>query len=80
MATKRNSQKSADPDVPVDKLALVRRIIGKCSDTLDSAEAPKATISDLIRLLALEKELAGEVALQEIKVRWVESLETERAA
>jgi hypothetical protein len=71
---------SAKPEGPIDQLTLVRKIIAKCSDALDSAEAPKTTIGDLIRLFALEKELAGEVALREIKVRWVESLETEHAA
>ena len=81
MTTKRDrNRKSTNPEGPVDQLGLVRRIIAKCSDALDGEEAPKATIGDLIRLFALEKELAGEVALREIKVRWVESLETERAA
>ncbi len=64
----------------VDRLALVRRILAKCTDALEGESAPKATIGDLIRLLALEKEMAGEETLQEIKVQWVESRETERAA
>jgi len=81
MTTKRDrNRQSAKPEGPIDQLALVRRIIAKCSDALGGDEPPKATIGDLIRLFALEKELAGEVALREIKVRWVESLETDRAA
>jgi hypothetical protein len=64
----------------VDGLALVRRILAKCTEALEGENAPKATVGDLIRLLALEKELAGDETLREIKVQWVESRETERAA
>lgn len=82
MAAKRGAARRyhAAAEETVDRLALVRRILAKCTEALESESAPKATVGDLIRLLALEKELAGDETLREIKVRWVESRETERAA
>jgi hypothetical protein len=76
---KRAAAEEATP-VSIDKLALVRRMIARYSASLDEKGPMKTAVSDLIRLLALEKELAEEQAFQEIKVRWVDSHETESAA
>jgi hypothetical protein len=82
MAAKRGAARRNDSAAgeAVDRLALVRRILAKCTEALESEGVQKATVGDLIRLLALEKELAGDEKLREIKVQWVESRETERAA
>jgi hypothetical protein len=78
-ARKRAEAEDAEP-APIDKLTLVRKMIARCSDSLNKEGATKTAVSDLIRLLALEKELADEQAYREIRVRWVESHETESAA
>ena len=76
---KRAALEEVEP-VPIDKLALVRKMIEQCSASLSKEGAPKTAVSDLIRLLALEKELADDQTYREIRVKWVESQETESVA
>jgi len=57
------------------KSALVDKMIRSIETKLESQEI-KATLSDFIRLLQLQKELAEEKP-REITVRWVEPLEKE---
>lgn len=53
-----------------DKAALVEKVIENLEKRLENDEL-KATVSDLIRLVQLEKEL-NEEQPKEIKVTWVE--------
>jgi hypothetical protein len=67
-----------DGDGPIDRLALVRQMIRRCTEEMDKgAASTKSVVAEVIRLLALEKELAEEQeAIREIRVTWVEPTET----
>ena len=47
---KRAALEEVEP-VPIDKLALVRKMIAQCSASLNKEGAPKTAVSDLIRLV-----------------------------
>ena len=60
-----------------DRLSLVRSLIEKWSTKIE-ADVSKAGVTELIRLLSLEKELSETTeTVREIKVTWVEPTETE---
>ena len=63
---------------PVKKLWSIRKAIRRCLDEVDNTESQaKSVVAELIRLIALERELAEETeAIREIKVTWVEPSET----
>jgi hypothetical protein len=64
-------------DTPVDRLKLVRAMIQQCA-RVEGGGTNKPMIAELIRLLALEKELSEEQqVVREIRVQWVEPTETE---
>jgi transcription termination factor NusB len=64
-------------DTPIDRLKLVRAMIQQCT-TVEGAGTNKPVVAELIRLLALEKELSEEhQVVREIRVQWVEPTETE---
>ena len=59
---------------PVKKLWMVRKLIRQC---FDEATSSKSGVAELIRLIALERELADETeSIREIKVTWVEPSKT----
>ncbi len=69
---------TAESNGPIDRLALVRSMIHKCSGARDNEKSSKPMVAELIRLLVLEKELSDEhQVIQEIRVKWVEPTETE---
>jgi hypothetical protein len=56
---------------PINRLTLVRSMIRRLKNELE--EGSKTGVAELIRLIALERELAGETEhVREIKVSWVE--------
>ena len=58
---------------PINRLRLVRQMIRQYTDQLSVKDGPKSGVGELIRLIALERELAGETEnVREIKVTWVE--------
>lgn len=62
----------------LNRLPMVRSLIAKCAAEMEEAKPTKSLLSEFVRLLALEKELAGEnEAVREIKVTWVEPVATE---
>jgi hypothetical protein len=63
---------------PVRKLWFVRKAIRRCMAEVDKPESQaKSVVAELIRLIALERELAEETeAIREIKVTWVDPSET----
>lgn len=70
------SQPSSSPKDGA-RLALVRRLIGKWAEYLET-QPGKSGIGDLVRLLVLEGEMSeSEEEIKEIKVSWVEPSETE---
>lgn len=62
----------------IDKAALVNKVLQSINQRLEKDEL-KATLSDLIRLLQLQKELEEEQA-KEIEVKWVEPSEPASAS
>jgi len=58
---------------PKDRLELVQRLIMNCQQGLSTRTM---TVGDFVRLLSLEKELAGEERVDELRVTWVQSFET----
>ena len=59
------------------RLAMVRRLVDTLSNALDT-NMTKTGVAELIRLLALEKELGGDQeTVREIKVTWIEPIATE---
>jgi hypothetical protein len=60
-----------------NRLTMVRSLIDKWSEQLGES-ATKSGVAELVRLLALEKELsASKESIREIKVSWVEPKATE---
>jgi hypothetical protein len=64
---------------PLNRLTLVRSMIRRLKSELESGEGTsKSGVAELIRLIALEKELSGETEhVREIRVTWVEPRDTE---
>jgi hypothetical protein len=61
----------------IDRLALVREMIVACAEGIkENGSFKKTGVGEIIRLLSLEKELAGEDSMQEIKVTWLEPQRT----
>ncbi len=59
------------------RLVLVRKLIEKLGNDLE-AKVTKTGVAELVRLLALEKELGGgQDTVREIKVTWIEPIATE---
>jgi hypothetical protein len=57
----------------LDRLSLVRGMILDCTVKAHAKGGQRSGVADLVRLLALEKELSeSEQTTQEIKVTWVE--------
>ena len=59
--------------MPKDRLQAVRELMMTAYSKISQREL---SIADFIRLLSLEKEMAGEEQVQELKVTWVHSFET----
>ena len=57
---------------PPSERELIDRLLTRAGDAVEEA---KITVSEVIRLLQLKRELGGE-GLKEIEVRWVEPSET----
>jgi hypothetical protein len=58
------------------QIDLVKQVIAKLGKRLNDDEDLKGSISDLVRLIQLEKEMEEEMEVpHEIKVRWVENQE-----
>ena len=72
---KRSRQKRSPVPVGGDRARLVEKAIQSIEGKLGSQNV-KATFSDFIRLLQLQKELQIDQP-REIKVSWIESSETE---
>jgi hypothetical protein len=58
-----------------ERLALVRGMIEAFDKKLRTDV--KATVADFVRLLSLERELSGGENINEVRVQWVQPLETE---
>ena len=58
---------------PINRLRLIRQMIRQYTEQVSAEGGPKTGVGELIRLIALERELAGETEnVREIKVTWVE--------
>ena len=75
---KGNSQKKFS-GAPLNRLTLVRSMIRRLKSELESDKGTsKSGVAELIRLIALEKELSGETEqVREIRVKWVEPKDEE---
>ena len=65
-----SAEAEAKPRISRSKSTLVKKLL-KAAERKVTAEDVKATISDVIRLLQLQKELESEEP-REIKVQWIE--------
>ncbi len=77
MAVKRATKKAVKRG-SLNRLGMVRSLIEKCAAEMEGRKPTKLLLSEFVRLLALERDLAGEnEAVREIKVTWVEPSGTE---
>jgi len=65
-------RKRAAPVEVVRQAAVVKRLLQKVEEQLGGEQGLKASLSDYIRLVQLQKEMDEETP-KEIKVTWVES-------
>jgi len=70
MSQRERRKELADPD-DNGRIGMVRDLIEAFRAKL--AANKNVSVSDLVRLLVLEKELAGTEPVKEIRVRWVQS-------
>ena len=69
MAAKKKIEPAEGP--PLARQQAIAKILEALQEKF-TAEAPKATLADFIRLLQLERELKEEEQPREIVVRWVD--------
>ena len=69
MAERRQHRKTTDRQATRDR---IHKLLAEIESRFES-ESGKASVSDYIRLLQLERELDEEEAPKEIRVRWIET-------